>query len=384
MKIKLNTFFVALVAGAVFAVCGGGLAFGQAKSGIKTIVIDPGHGGKDPGTVHGQYKEKDINLSVALMLGDMIKKNFPDVKVLYTRTKDVFVELNARSEVANKNSADLFLSIHVNAVDKGKTAPSGALTLVMGDEQTNANLDVAMRENDVIRYEEDQTIYEGYIPGSVESFIIFSLMQYAHLDQSMNFASIIQKHYKKSTPIPDRGARQQRLLVLWKTAMPSVLTELGFLSNPDDRKVLTSEAGQKKMAAALFNAFSEYKSRIEGNSAAIELDVLSGVSTVSVGLGSNSSPRNTEPKEKIVYRIQVCVSKQQLGRNGSMLKKYKNMGVAERYVDSMYKYYVGECFTYSEAAELQKKIRRTTPDAFMVAFRGDTQVSVSEARRETR
>ncbi|MCD8071782.1 MAG: N-acetylmuramoyl-L-alanine amidase [Alistipes sp.] len=381
MKVISYPVFVTLTCTLVFLLCGAAPAGGQNNySAVKTIVIDPGHGGKDPGTTWDKVYEKDIVLKVALKLGDLIEKNLPDVKVIYTRKTDVFVELAARGEIANKAGADLFISIHVNAVDKGKKAPSGALTLVMGEGHEDRNLDVAMRENDVILFEEDYSSkYSGYEPGSAESFIIFSLMQYVHIEQSMMLANLMQQHYKKSTPMPDLGARQQKLLVLWKTAMPSVLTEIGFMPNDADRKVMTSDAGQNKIAAALFNAISEYKSRVENNGRMVQVDAANS-SSGSVSAATGKAPAEGSP---VVYMIQVCSSRTKLGHNGSVLKPHKALGITERTVDGLYKYYVGSCSTYNEASELQKKVREHTSDAFVVAFRGGTQIPVSEARSIT-
>ncbi len=378
MKVRPYPVFVSLTCALLILLCG--LADSHAQTeypGVRTIMIDPGHGGRDPGTVYGNYREKDIVLSVALKLGALIERNLPDVQVLYTRKTDEFIELARRGEMANQAGADLFVSIHVNAVDPGRRAPSGALTLVMGQGHEDRNLDVAMRENDVIIFEDDySTKYEGYTPGSAESFIIFSLMQYVHLEQSMMLASLMQEHYKKSSPMPDLGARQQKLLVLWKTAMPSVLTELGFLPNDADRAVLTSDAGQDKLAASLFNAVSEYKSRVENKSVAVSVDA--------AGARGNTALAAPQPSgADVVYMVQVCSSSQRLGRNGNLLRPHKDRGVTERIIDGLYKYYVGSCGTYAEALELQREVRSSTPDAFMVAFRDGVQIPVSDARNIT-
>lgn len=366
MKVIANKIiFITLLA--TIMLCAEG--FAQAKHGkVTTVVLDAGHGGKDPGTVWGNCKEKDIALQVALELGKLIRSNLPDVKVVYTRDKDVFVPLIQRSEIANKAGADLFISIHVNAVDKGVKSPSGALTLVMGAHNEKANLDVAMRENDVICYEEDySTTYEGYIPGSTESFIIFSLMQYAHLDQSMTFANMIQSHYRTDTPMPDKGVRQQGVLVLWKTAMPSVLTELGFITNEHDRAVMASASGQKKLARGLFNAFSEYKGKVEGKSH-ILLDADSDRAAAAA------------QGEKVAYLIQLCSSAKPLKSNNPQFGSYRGR-VTEKKIGGTYKYYTGYCTNYKDAAALQAKVRREIKDAFMVAFQGDKQLTIAQARK---
>ena len=227
---------------------------------IKCVVIDAGHGGKDPGCSWKGNLEKDLNLRVALRLGGMISEAYPEVKVIYTRKDDRFIELHERGDIANRAGADLFISIHTDAV--GNDTAHGNSTFIMGNDKSEKNLAVAQRENSVIVLEGDyEAKYEGYDPGSAESFIIFSLMQYAYSEQSMIFAEMVQKHYKLNTPITDRGARQAPYLVLWRTAMPAVLTELGFMTNQGDRDFLLSEEGEKAVSKALFDAFGEYRAR---------------------------------------------------------------------------------------------------------------------------
>ena len=380
MKVTRSSFFIFTTSLWALLLCWPVISSAEVKQlGVKTVVIDAGHGGKDPGTCYKTYREKDINLNVALLFGSMIRENLPDVKVIYTRNTDVFVPLSTRGEIANKANADLFISIHVNAVNPGQTSPSGALTLVMGTKDADRNLEEAMRENDVITYEEDyNTKYEGYIPGSTESFIIFSLMQYANIDQSMTFANILQRHYKVGSPMPDKGVRQQPILVLWKTAMPSVLTELGFLSNAKDRETLTTSSGQKKLARTLFNAFSEYKSKMEGSSHPIQLDdeALSGETTL-----AQSRVTSAGADRGVLFCVQVCSSTKRISLNDAHEFKSYRGKVTERRVDGRYKYFACELPSYEEADRVLKAVRKTFPDAFMVAFDGDRQISVDEARK---
>ncbi len=230
------------------------------ERGLHTVVLDAGHGGKDPGCSWGNKLEKNLNLNIVLTLGDMIERAYPDVKVVYTRKDDRFVELHERGNIANRANADLFISVHTDAVSN--TDAHGSSTYIMGNDKSEKNLAVAQRENSVIVMEGDyEAKYEGYDPNSAESFIIFSLMQYAHAEQSMVFAEMVQKHYAKTTAIVDRGARQGPYLVLWRTAMPSVLTEVGFMTNKKDREYLHSKEGQAAVCQALFDAFSEYRIR---------------------------------------------------------------------------------------------------------------------------
>lgn len=231
-----------------------------AERRLSTVVIDAGHGGKDPGCTWGNRTEKELNLKIALAFGAMIEEAYPDVQVIYTRKDDRFIELHTRGDIANKANADLFISIHTDAV--GNNEAHGSSTYIMGNDKSEKNLAVAQRENSVIVMEGDyEEKYEGYDPTSAESFIIFSLMQYAHAEQSMIFAQMVQKHYALNTPIVDRGARQGPYLVLWRTAMPSVLTEMGFMTHKGDRDYLHSEVGQKQVAKSLFDAFSEYRAK---------------------------------------------------------------------------------------------------------------------------
>ncbi len=230
---------------------------------VSTIVIDPGHGGKDAGAVGKNCYEKDIALKVALKFGELINQNFPDVKVIYTRKDDRFVELRQRGRIANQNHADLFVSIHCNSTD-GKEA-KGVETWIMGNHKNDANLKVAQLENSAILQEQDhEANYDNFDPNSPDAYIIFSLYQNAFMDQSLGFAAKVQEQYSQRVPSPNRGIKQAGFLVLWSCALPSVLTEIGFISNPTEEKFLNSAEGQLKIATSLFNAFKEYKYQVEG------------------------------------------------------------------------------------------------------------------------
>jgi len=229
------------------------------------VVIDAGHGGRDPGTHGAKAKEKDINLSVALKTGRYISEYLKDVKVIYTRDDDTYPGLDERANVANRNKADIFISIHSNWWSDQRV--TGSETYVLGQTMDEANLRVAMKENSVITFEENyETKYEGYDPNSVESFIIFSLMQNTYLKQSTGFASMLQQQFKERVGRKDRGVRQAGFLVLWRTTMPAVLVELGYLSNPEEEKFLMSEQGQDYLASAIFRAFRDYKESIDSRS----------------------------------------------------------------------------------------------------------------------
>ena len=257
-----------------------GIVHAQNEQGsmLKKVVIDPGHGGRDPGAQGAKSKEKDIVLDIALRVGKMINEKYPDVEVIYTRKTDVFVELDKRGDIANKAHANLFISIHANSVKKGAKCPSGTETFVMGNSRSTANMEVAMRENEVILLEDDySTRYEGFDPNKPESFIVLSLLQNSYMNQSIDFAGEIQEHFKVLANRVSRGVRQAGLLVLWRTTMPSVLIEVGFICNPEEEKFMTSAAGKDKLATAIFQAFSSYKTKIEDRSSFRPGDHTSGI-----------------------------------------------------------------------------------------------------------
>lgn len=228
---------------------------------VKTIVIDPGHGGKDPGCSGFGSKEKEIALDIAIKLGEFIKQNLPEVKVIYTRKTDVFVELHERAEIANRANADLFISIHVNS---GPGGLHGTETYCMGLHKSEQNLEIAQRENSSILMESDhKEKYDGFDPKSPQSYILFSLYQNAYMTNSMKLASYIEKNFKEKNNRHSRGVKQAGFLVLWKTAMPSVLVETGFLSDSTDAKVLKDAKGRVDCAWSIYSALEKYKNEIE-------------------------------------------------------------------------------------------------------------------------
>jgi N-acetylmuramoyl-L-alanine amidase len=235
---------------------------GTNKVKVRTIVIDAGHGGHDAGCMYGGAKEKDVTLKVALKLGKEIEALIPDVKVIYTRKEDHFVELWERAGVANRNNADLFISIHCNA--NKKLEVFGTETFSMGLHKSEGNLEVAKRENDVILLEKDiDERYEGFDPNSPEAHIYFSFMQSAYMDQSLKLAALVESGFKGINR-NSRGVKQAGLMVLWKSKMPSILIETGFLSNKTERAYLTSESGQKELAVAIAQSVNTYKKQAEG------------------------------------------------------------------------------------------------------------------------
>ena len=346
-----------------------------------TIVIDAGHGGKDAGAVGSFAKEKNINLSVALALGQLIEKNHSDVRVVYTRKTDRFVELDERANIANKNSADLFISIHVNAVKKGSSV-SGTETFTLGLARTDENLAVAMRENSAILLEDDYLQkYEGFNPNSTESYIIFEFMQNKHVEQSVSFASYIQDSFVAAKR-GNRGVKQGGFLVLRKTSMPSVLIELGFISNKAEESFLASAAGQKNLTDAIYKAFVKYKNDYDRKQGVLgeKKDLPSDNKTVKQSVTAekpaattNPTPEKKDVKGKVVYKVQILVSEKELKLTAKDFKGYKNIAYYKE--KGLYKYTCGETTDHNEIRELQRKLSKDFKGAFVVKFKDGQKVS---------
>lgn len=235
---------------------------GNVNASAFTLVIDPGHGGKDSGALGKTSKEKDINLAVALAFGNLVKSNCPDVKIVYTRKTDTFVELNERARIANSAKADLFVSIHTNSLPKGRIA-RGAETYTLGMHKAAENLEVAKRENGVITMESDyKKHYEGFDPSSSESYIIFEFMQDRNMEKSVRFAKNVQQEFAATAGRKNKGVSQAGFLVLRETCMPSVLIELGYISTPDEERYLKTKAGQAAMAKSIYKGFKAYKNKL--------------------------------------------------------------------------------------------------------------------------
>ena len=244
-----------------------GAVFSQKKDTyhVRTVVIDPGHGGAKPGAQGSRSWEKDITLSVAKKFGKLIEDNYPDVKVIYTRTTDVDISLAERAHIANRNKADLFISVHANS--HPTSSPTGVETFVMGLSESRANLEVAKKENADILLEADyknNSDYSGFDPNAPETYVMLTMFQNAFIDKSLNLAQAIQNQYRQNLRTINRGVKQAELYVLYKTTCPSVLTEIGFISNPTEESFMLSDEGQAKIAVCLFNAFMNYKSAEEG------------------------------------------------------------------------------------------------------------------------
>ena len=372
------------------------LCIGSAWAKDFVVVIDPGHGGHDPGAVGKISKEKNINLNVALKLGNMIKKNCDDVKVIYTRSKDVFIPLDRRAEIANSAKADLFISIHTNALANNRVA-KGASTWTLGLAKSDANLAVAQRENSVILYESDyKTRYAGFNPNSAESYIIFEFMQDKYMEQSVHLASLVQKQFRHTCKRVDRGVHQAGFLVLKASAMPSILVELGFISNPEEERYLNSEAGTTTLANGIFRAFLSYKReheiRMTGSSRTL-LPEDTDAGRVEEEIPAPPVSNNTETKqntEKVadrqtdsaapVFKIQILTSSRPLAANDKRLKGLK--GVEYYQEGGLCKYTYGASTDYNKVLRTKREIAPKFKDAFIIAFKNGKKTSVSVAIEE--
>ena len=363
-----------------------------------TVVIDAGHGGHDPGAIGKISKEKNINLNVALKVGNLIKRNCKDVKVIYTRTKDVFIPLDRRAEIANNAKADLFISIHTNSLAKNRTV-KGASTWTLGLAKSEANLEVAKRENSVILYESDyKTRYAGFNPNSAESYIIFEFMQDKYMEQSVHLASLVQKQFGHTCNRIDRGVHQAGFLVLKASAMPSILIELGFISTPEEERYLNSESGANTLAKGIYNAFLNYKRENELKLTGVSKTILPSESEESneqtamaqaepqimAQADNNTRPIVSESAaaddSEITFKVQILTSSTPLSKNDKRLKGLK--GVDYYKEKRIYKYTLGESTDYNEVLRTRRSIASRFKDAFVVAFRNGERMDINEAIRE--
>ena len=406
------------------------------EKGSITVVIDAGHGGHDSGCLGSHAKEKDVTLAVALKLGNFITDNFKDVKVIYTRKTDVFIGLDERASVANTNKADLFISIHCNS---GAKAAYGVETYVMGLHRTEENLAVSKRENSVVLLEKDyKTKYEGFDPNSPEGNIIFTLYQNAFLEQSLKISTLVQLETSDFAGRHNRGVKQAGFLVLYKTSMPSILIETGFLTNPAEERYLLSKEGQEKLAYSLFNAFSKYKNSM-GTNAPVEVEAKkepdkdssdrktgkpspeSVPADISPAEAKTSEakpvvktedttedskkyvvkpvvekppaadakakqPENTmevhkpaTASDELYFTVQIATSGKLLGESHPAFKGEKN--IFSENVNGLYKYMTGKYAGLNEALRRQNQLRgEGFTDAFVVAYRKGVRITLKEAR----
>jgi N-acetylmuramoyl-L-alanine amidase len=361
--------------------------------GVKKVVIDAGHGGKDPGNLGtGRYKsrEKDVALQVALKLGKYIKENLPDVEVIYTRTNDRFVELHERAAIANRNKADLFISIHCDAFTNPQAF--GASSYVMGQGQGDKNMRVAIQENAVISLEENfEEKYEGFDPNRPETYIALSLYQNAYLEQSVTFAQMVQDQFRTRAKRRDRGVKQQPLVVTSRTAMPAVLIELGFLTNKNEEDFLQSESGQNILASAIFRAFRSYKEQKENIDAInttqslprskpifADEEELSAENETQAEENKDDSSIDAKENPSLYFAVQISVSSRNLE-----LKPENFGGLSEVHQEPMgnlFRYLHGRFPTHKEASMAKKLcIQVGYKDAYIVAYHLGERISIEEA-----
>ena len=342
------------------------------------MVIDAGHGGKDPGALGKVSQEKDINLKVALKVGNMIKRNCKDVQVIYTRTSDVFISLDTRADIANNAKADLFISIHTNSVANSKTT-LGASTWTLGLAKSQENLEVAKRENAVILYEDDyQTRYAGFDPRSSESSIIFEFMQDRFMEQSVHLASLIQQQFKNTCKRVDKGVHQAKFLVLRSTAMPSVLVELGFISTPEEERYLNTEYGTDTLARGIYNAFLEYKKT--GSNKMLSSASGNSVNKPKVNPNPKQQVKSSTKDGKIIFMVQITTSSVALKPNDKKLKGLK--GVRSYKEGNLYKYTYGASEDYNKIVKVRRDVLPSFKDAFIIAFKNGDKMNIKNAIQE--
>lgn len=409
----INRLFVIL---ALFAACFISVRGADRKF---VLVIDAGHGGRDAGALGKYSKEKNINLNVALAFGKYVERNNPDVKVVYTRKTDVFVPLYERAEIANRNKANLFISIHTNALERGRVA-RGFETYTLGDGRSNAtktNLEVAKRENSVILLEENyEQHYVGYDPNSPESNIMFEFVQDRNLTKSIEFAKMLQKNVCRAASRPDKGVHQSNLAVLRLTSMPACLVELGFITTADEEALLNDRNRLDQMAVGIYNAFVEYKNKnYNGISVPYRTDSPmlpetpaqepANTSETQEDASARQQPEQrtvaeTTPQQqeqqtvapqpepqpaasadgRPVFKIQILVSSLNLKDGDAHLK---GLTGCERYEENgMQKYTYGASENYNEIYRLRKQILDKFPEAFIIAFKDGRKTDVNQAIKE--
>ena len=374
-----------------------------------TLVIDPGHGGHDAGALGAISKEKNINLAVALRFGKYVEQNLPEVRVIYTRTKDVFIPLNERANIANRANADLFISVHTNALPAGKIA-RGFETYTLGMHRAKDNLDVAMRENSVISMEKDyQQRYQGFDPRSSESYIIFEFIQGKNMERSVDLARMIQRGVCDGANRPDKGVHQAGFLVLRETSMPGCLIELGFITTPDEERLLNNDSRVDDIARGIYEAFAKYKNKYdrsvsvpyrakdseEVNIPKIVPDQEPAPKTRAVTRGKQpkreeatpEQPKRVEKKVKKaevadapVFKLQIFVGSRNLRKGDAHFKGETDYDSFQE--GNLVKYTLGASTNYNEIYRLRKEKLDKFPEAFIIAFKNGQKYDVNQAIRE--
>ncbi len=371
-KMRNTRFYIALLAALFLLTTTTNAATKQTDNKPFVVVIDAGHGGTDPGAIGLISQEKDLNLAVSLELGQRIKAAYPEVNVLYTRETDIFIPLQKRADFVNKNNANLFICIHTNS--SPVAAAKGAETFVLGTDRLEKNLDVAMRENAVIKLEKDyQTAYHGFDPNSIDSYIMFELMQNQYLDQSLNYASFVQQGFSGTLKRGDRGVRQAAFWVLLKSACPSVLVEMGFISNPEEERFLASRNGQQQIAKVMFDAFGSFYKRatdIKVDTTRVIEQPASPAQTQAPAPSNDQRPTTNDQKPTTndqnvqLYAVQIFASHEILPDNdprfcGLVGCQYMQKG-------DWYKYYYGVTPDSNEAFKLQQQLKNKFPGCFVI------------------
>ena len=374
-----------------------------------TLVIDPGHGGHDAGALGAISKEKNINLAVALRFGKYVEQNLPEVRVIYTRKTDVFIPLNERANIANRANADLFISVHTNALPAGKVA-RGFETYTLGMHRAKDNLDVAMRENSVISMEKDyQQRYQGFDPRSSESYIIFEFIQGKNMERSVELARMIQRSVCDGANRPDKGVHQAGFLVLRETSMPGCLIELGFITTPDEERLLNNDSRVDDIARGIYVAFAKYKNKYDRsvsvpyrakdsedvNLPKIVPDQEPAPKTRVVTRGKQpkreeatpEQPKRVEKKVKKaevadapVFKLQIFVGSRNLRKGDAHFKGETDYDSFQE--GNLVKYTLGASTNYNEIYRLRKEKLDKFPEAFIIAFKNGQKYDVNQAIRE--
>lgn len=351
-----------------------------------TLVIDPGHGGHDAGARGAISMEKNINLTVALRFGKYVEQNMPEVRVIYTRKQDVFIPLHERANIANRANADLFISVHTNALPAGKVA-RGFETYTLGMHRAKDNLDVAMRENSVISMEKgfEQT-YEGFDPKSSESYIIFEFIQGKNMERSVELARMIQRSVCDGGCRPDKGVHQAGFLVLRETSMPSCLIELGFITTPDEERLLNDNAKVDDIAKGIYEAFAKYKNKYDRSvsvpyrAAERQESTLPKIVPDSYKKAPAAKKAVPAPKDAPVFKLQIFVGNRNLRKGDAHFKGETEFDSFQE--GNLVKYTLGASTNYNEIYRLRKEKMEKFPEAFIIAFKNGEKYDVNQAIRE--
>ena len=351
-----------------------------------TLVIDPGHGGHDAGALGAISKEKNINLAVALRFGKYVEQNLPEVRVIYTRTKDVFIPLNERANIANRANADLFISVHTNALPAGKVA-RGFETYTLGMHRAKDNLDVAMRENSVISMEKDyQQRYQGFDPRSSESYIIFEFIQGKNMERSVELARMIQRGVCDGANRPDKGVHQAGFLVLRETSMPGCLIELGFITTPDEERLLNNDSRVDDIARGIYEAFAKYKNKYDRSvSVPYRAKDSEEVNIPKIVPDQEPAPKTravtrAEVADAPVFKLQIFVGSRNLRKGDAHFKGETDYDSFQE--GNLVKYTLGASTNYNEIYRLRKEKLDKFPEAFIIAFKNGQRYDVNQAIRE--